>query len=222
MDPTTEEKICLSCEQKQLFQRGILPETVEKAIKDGQVDEIAFFNRSELESEGWEEDKNHFVSSHDAAKKLGKAAKECMDEGYMVIWSFSSMAICGDEAFVELWKKERSSQMLFYREANGDYMICDPKNKVSNNCYSGVATAIIGLPTALCWTSISKEFLSTCTQVKRDDVPPAWREILYARADWWNTGNRELPYPFCLTCGEAITDGIYCQKCREKRKKLCF
>ena len=71
--------------------------------------------------------------------------------------------------------------MLYFREANGDYLAIDPAtNGYYRRCFGkddfeGRAAAVAGLAGSVCTTAASREYLrACCKRVAKDSVPAAW------------------------------------------------
>jgi hypothetical protein len=67
------------------------------------------------------------------------------------------------------------SQLNYYQEPNGDYLAVDPTGQPP---FDGRAAAIAGLPSSVCSTGISQEFLNQCRPVHEKSVPPEWRKAI--------------------------------------------
>jgi hypothetical protein len=70
--------------------------------------------------------------------------------------------------------------MRYYREPDGDYLAVDPTSRgyyvetQGRVLYEGRATAIAGLVSSVCTTSVAPAFLADCTPVRKADVPREW------------------------------------------------
>lgn len=72
---------------------------------------------------------------------------------------------------------------IFYQEPHGEYLVIetdthDLYHYTGKSQYEGRASAIDDLPTSICTTSISTEYLKNCAEVERDDVPEEWLKAI--------------------------------------------
>jgi hypothetical protein len=75
--------------------------------------------------------------------------------------------------------------MIFFREANGDFLAIDTASRtyylatLGRDEYEGRATAIAGQVGSVCTTGISRAYLQAqCRRVPRASVPADWREAI--------------------------------------------
>ena len=72
--------------------------------------------------------------------------------------------------------------MVYYREANGDFLAIDAAtNGYYRRCFGqdhfeGRAAAVAGQAGSVCTTAVSREYLRACCErVAKDSVPAAWQ-----------------------------------------------
>ena len=75
--------------------------------------------------------------------------------------------------------------ILYYREANGDYLAIDAatngyyRRVLGKDQFEGRAAAVAGLAGSVCTTGISRKYLrACCTRVAGSAVPAAWRRTI--------------------------------------------
>jgi hypothetical protein len=65
--------------------------------------------------------------------------------------------------------------MHYYRAPNGDYLAVDYGSRgLVPGRYEGRVPAIEGLPSSVCTTQVSVEFLNTCRRILKGEVPREW------------------------------------------------
>jgi hypothetical protein len=71
--------------------------------------------------------------------------------------------------------------LKYYRERNkdGDYLSVDPSSAEGKALLEARATAIQGLRSSVCTTSVHVHYLRLkCRRVRKADVPAEWLEVL--------------------------------------------
>lgn len=73
----------------------------------------------------------------------------------------------------------------FYREHGGDFLAINTatnryyRNTFRQDHFEARATAIQGLPTSVCTTSVSRQFLrERCRRIAKQRVPAAWQQAI--------------------------------------------
>jgi len=95
-----------------------------------------------------------------------------------------------------------------------DYLIADVNHyERDGRSVTACVTAIWGDPSSISWGSVNRTYLrKNYKWIAKRKVPEEWMKWLKDRAQWWNEGNRSLPYPMCFTCGKQIEKGLYCDE----------
>ena len=80
----------------------------------------------------------------------------------------------------------------FYRELNGDYLlvVCENSNSRGDRWLDGLATAIGGNTSQICWTEVDRGYLSTCKRVSPSKVPAKWKNKLLGTLQYFEAIER--------------------------------
>ena len=75
--------------------------------------------------------------------------------------------------------------MVYYREADGDFLAIDPatngyyRRLLGPDQFEGRAAAVAGQAGSVCTTGVSRQYLrACCTRVAEDRVPADWRRAI--------------------------------------------
>ena len=95
-------QICLRCYEKQLLREGV----PNHELDNGKISGMFFSeDNHELSDAGFEHVGDKFVKGAESAQRVCDKALGLKAQGYIVVFAYESLGICGSEGHISVWKK---------------------------------------------------------------------------------------------------------------------